>query len=174
MDEPQPSLRHAAAIWGLTGVIALLAQAIVRLAPMAWAPIRAGDLGAVHVAVAVPWVAMMVWTEGVRGFHQRFSPRAVVRAAALPRAPGWVQALAPAACMGLVWATRRRLIASWVLLLGIIALIVGVQQLPYPWRGIVDLGVVAGLGTGLASLLWHAARAWAGTWPDQDPEIPAS
>ncbi len=161
-------------LYAIAGVVLLLGQALYRLIPLAWAPLAANDLTAIHWAVAVPWIGMMVWTEGVKGFHQKFCPRLVARAARVDQAPLAVRLVAPAMAMGLVWATRRRLIGSWMLLLGVVALVVGVQQLPYPWRNVVDLGVVAGLGTGTASLLWHAVQGWRGIDPGVDPELPAS
>lgn len=159
--------------WTILGVVAFIGKAIVRLAQIAAEPILQGDLTTIHWIAAAPWLGFMVWTEGVKGFHHRFSPRVVQRAAVIHRAPWWVQVLAPAAGMGLLWATRRRVIASWALLLGIVGLVLLVRGLPPEWRAVVDLGVVAGLGTGTASLLWHAARGWNGTLPDIDPDLPS-
>jgi apolipoprotein N-acyltransferase len=70
--------------------------------------------------------------------------------------------LAPLFCMGLFHATRKRLIVSWCALIGIVGLIVLVRQLDQPWRGIVDGGVVAGLGWGLVAMLWFMVRALLG------------
>jgi hypothetical protein len=41
-----------------------------------------------------------------------------------------------------------------------------------PWRGIVDAGVVVGLGIGTASIVWHAVRAMAGTPPPVGADLP--
>lgn len=158
--------------WGVLGVIAILGNAIVRLTPLALHPIRTGTMGAAQWAVAIPWLVAMVWMEGINGFHRRFSPRVVVRARQLAHAPLWVRVMAPLASMGLLWGTRRRMIGSWMLVLGIVGLIVMVHQVPQPWRGVIDLGVVAGLLTGTLSVLWHAVRAAQGVVPDVDPELP--
>jgi hypothetical protein len=48
---------------------------------------------------------------------------------------------------------------------GILTLVLLIRQVEQPWRGIIDLGVVLGLGAGTASICWHAARAWSGTAP---------
>ncbi|MCB9662883.1 MAG: hypothetical protein H6732_02130 [Alphaproteobacteria bacterium] len=167
-----PSLRSPVVLWGLGGVLLLLGRAIARLTPMALEPLERGDLSGLHLAFGGIWVAGMVWSEGWRGFHQRFAPRAVRRAAYLHAAPLPVRLLAPLACMGLVWATPRRRRASALVLCFVIAAIVSVRWLPYPWRGLVDAGVVAGLGVGVASLLWHLVRGWSGTLPAIDPDLP--
>ena len=61
--------------------------------------------------------------------------------------------------MGLFRAPRRVLITSWVLLFAIMGVVVLVRQIAQPWRGIIDAGVVVGLGAGLLSMLFLFARA---------------
>lgn len=167
-----PSWRSPVAWWGIAGVLVLLSQAIVRLTPIALEPLRQGDLTPLQQGLAAAWVGGMVWAEGWRGFHQRFAPRVIVRASHVHAAPRLVQALAPLACMGLIWATRRRRIASRALLAGVVTAVISVRWLPYPWRGVVDAGVVAGLAVGVASILWHLGLALAGHPPDVDPQLP--
>jgi hypothetical protein len=75
--------------------------------------------------------------------------------------------------MGLLHATRRRLVASWTILALIVAAIATVRGFPQPARGIVDLGVVVGLAWGLAALLAFALRAAAGLPPPASPDLPA-
>ena len=54
----------------------------------------------------------------------------------------------------------------------ILLAIIVVRQLPQPWRGIVDLGVVIGLAWGLVSFLYMSALALAqGRYP-VSPEVP--
>ena len=43
--------------------------------------------------------------------------------------------------------------------MGVVAIVQAVKKLPYPWRGIIDAGVVAGLGYGAAATALLAARA---------------
>src|SRR6188768_57566 len=108
----------AAGWWGIVGVIALLGKAIYQLVPVA---LHAFDhpLGLVHWITLVAWVAFMAYSEGYRAFHQAFSPRVVVRARYLAahRRPLFV-ALAPLYCMGLMHATKKRLIVSWCVVVG--------------------------------------------------------
>lgn len=174
--EPRPRLGAGGllvALWGVGGVIAVLLQAVSRLLPRALEALP--TLGALEWAVVGLWVAFMAYVEGWRGFHLRFAPRVAARALHLGRHPDAVAvALAPAYCMSLFHSTRRQLIVSWALLLGIVALVVLVRQLPQPWRGIVDAGVVVGLGIGTASLLWHGAQGLRGRLPPPDDLPPAA
>jgi hypothetical protein len=155
------------------GVLALLGQALARLSVRALEAMRM-DLSALQLVVLVAWIVFMVWTEGVRGFHRRFSPRVVARALWLrghPR-PAFVL-LAPFFCMSLFHASRRGLMVARILVAAIVLLVIVVSQLSQPWRGIVDAGVVAGLGVGAASLVLFAVRALAGTPPPIAPDLPA-
>lgn len=175
MDHPVADpdrLLHPVALWGVGGVVLLLAQAVTRLAPLAWEPVATGALDGLGWAAMAGMVGFFAYTEGFKGFHQRFSPRAIARATHLPDAPLWVQGLAPLACMGLIWASRRRQIASWALLTMIVVLVIGVRQLPSPWRGIVDAGVVVGLSVGILSLGVHWVRVRAGRGEPVDPCLP--
>ena len=163
------------ALWGAVGVIALLVRAVVGLTPIALAPLRAGQLGGFELAVLVAWCAFMAYTEGYRGFQLRFSPFVAARVLEIRDRPSALRvALAPAFCMGLFDATRRRLIVSWALLLGVTALVVVVRLLDQPWRGIVDAGVVVGLSWGTLSLVVSVVRALATGRPAADAELPAS
>ena len=86
-----------------------------------------------------------------------------------PRLPWWVTMLAAAMPGWRAWAQWRNEILPrrWLLLL----LVIVVHQLPQPWRGIVDAGVVLGLAWGLVSFLVLSARALrAGVYP-VDPEV---
>lgn len=169
---PAPWLGKLAAAWGVLGVVALLGQALVRLGPRAVEALRM-PLDALQWAVLVAWVAFMAHAEGWRGFHQRFSPRVVARAATLLRPTrAWHGVVAPLYCMSLVHASRRGLIVAWCVSLGIVGLVSVVSTMSQPWRGIVDAGVVAGLGIGTASIVWHAVRAVAGTPPPMDADLP--
>lgn len=159
-------------LWAVGGVLALLGEALFSLTPLALEALRS-DLSATHWGVAAVWVPFMAFTEGYRGFQRRFSPRAVRRAFHLARnRRPLLVFLAPLHAMGLVHATRRRLVGSWVLVVAIVALVVAIRALPQPWRGIIDLGVVVGLGWGAASTLWCLISAFLGREPAIDPELP--
>lgn len=55
-------------------------------------------------------------------------------------------------------ATYRRLVVSWCVVIGVVILIIVTVHLPQPWRGIVDTGVVGGLGWGTVFVFVWTAR----------------
>lgn len=142
-------------LWGVVGVIALLAEAVVRLFPPALAPLVEGTLTLPEGLAYLGTVIFFGFVEGYRGFQKAFSPRAAARAVWLDRkdAPLWLKLTAPLFCMALVHSTPRRLITNWLLVLGIVGLILLVRMLPQPFRAMVDGGVVVGLTWGGLSLL---------------------
>lgn len=151
------------ATWAVAGVAAFLGRALVRLVPIALEPIQNGRLETWLWVLLSAWVVFNAYAEGYRGFHRRFSPRVVARAMELGDKPKfWRVVLAAPYCMGLFQAPRRVLVSSWFVVFLIVAVVVLVRQIAQPWRGIIDAGVVVGLGAGLVSLLVHFARALRG------------
>lgn len=147
-------VRSLGYIWGISGVILLLLFAIYRLAPMALA-LTELSLTTLQWAVLLFSVFYMAYAEGYKGFHQAFAPRVVSRAHYLkqnPR-PGHVF-LAPLFCMGYFHATPKRQLLSFGLTAMIICFVLIARQLPQPWRGILDAGVVVGLSLGVISILY--------------------
>lgn len=144
-------------LWGLVGTIALLGKSVARLSVVAWDGLSHPSVGPLHLALALAWTAFMAWSEGYRGFYKGYSRRVVTRAFAMPgrvRNPLLI-VLAPFVAMGLLYSTRRRYIVSWSVVTGVVLIVVLVRMLDQPWRGLIDLGVVVGLGMGLFSILIH-------------------
>lgn len=163
----------AVAGWGVLGVLALLAQALLRLTPLAIEPIERGMMGAGHWALYLGWTAVNAYAEGYRGFQRAFVPRVVARAFHLARHPHPLRViLAPAFCMALFHARRRDLLRSWILLGAIVVLVILIRLLPQPWRGIVDAGVVVGLGWGAIALVVTFARAVFTDWEPETDSLP--
>lgn len=164
--------------WGVLGVVALLGQAVWRMVPLALEPFRAHTLGVVEIGAYAGWVGFSLYAEGYRAFQLRFSPRVVARAVHLARHPRPLHvALAPAFCMGLLHATRRRLIVAWISVIAIVGLVITVRSFPQPWRGIIDGGVVVALLWGIGSLLYFFGRVLAGrelNYPSDVPEDAAT
>jgi hypothetical protein len=157
--------------WSLLGVLAVLADAILRLSPIALQALGSG-LAATEWIFLAGWTAGMAFFEGYQGFHRRFAPVVVARAWHLAEHPrGWHVALAPLFCMGFFHGSRARLARSWLLTLGIVALVLGIRAMPQPWRGLIDAGVVVGLSWGSVSILVHAVRASRGQLVD--PQLPS-
>lgn len=165
-------MRKLIAIWGLFGIVLLVGRALWRLTPIALEPIEAGMMGTWHWVGMVVWVLINAYAEGYRGFHKRYSPRTVARAFYLVDNPTPLRiALAPIFCMGLFGATRKVLITSWVILLMVIGLILWMRTLDQPLRGIIDAGVVVGLGLGLLSMLYLFVVAFIRGGTDFDPAV---
>jgi len=175
MEPPRTLPRFSlAALWGVTGFCLILVQAIYRLAVLAIEPITDGQ-----VTESWQWglyaasIAFNAYAEGYRGFQRKASPRIVVRAMHLGRHPRPLHvALAPFFCTALFHATRRRLIATWTLYGMLVIVIAAVRQVPQPWRGMIDAGVVVGLTWGTVSIIIIYVRALAGRPPQVSPELP--
>lgn len=153
------SVRTIGFLWGITGVSLILFTAIVRIAPYGLEAIRS-SLSIRQWAVLFVWCLYMLITEGYKGFQKQFSPRVVARAMYLLDKPRTVDIiLAPLFCMGYFHATKRRLVTTWILTLGIVLFVIIVRKFSQPWRGIIDLGVVLGLIYGLATIYYFLFRA---------------
>ncbi len=170
----RPDTGHVAlALWGISGVALLLGQAVYRLAPLAREALMEHALTPLHLTVGVLWLAFSLYSEGYRAFHLRYCPRVVARAMHLAREPHALRgALAPLFCMGLFHAPLRSKVVSWVMVAFIVGIVALVRQIPQPWRGLIDLGVVAALGMGLVSLAYYTVRALRGHAPNVDPRLP--
>jgi hypothetical protein len=164
---------HAIVAWGVFGVLALIAQAMWRLTPLALEPIRANMLTPAQATLYGVWVVLNAYAEGYRGFHKRFSPRVVSRALHLAREPRALHVLlAPAFCMSLFHATTRGKRVAWGVTLGVIALVMLVRAAPQPWRGIIDGGVVVGLFLGGISIVYHLVLAFSGRMLEVEIDLP--
>ncbi len=162
------------ATWGLAGVFLLLGSAVYRLSAVAAAAFSY-KLHLEHWMALLVFIFFMAYAEGYRAFQQRFSPRVAARAKYLRNHPQILHAvLAPLFCMGFFYATRRRKITSISVTAGIVILIVLVRLLPQPWRGIIDLSVVVGLGWGIVSLAFFAYQAFASEEFNYPPDVPES
>tara|TARA_B100000676_G_scaffold160673_1_gene158167 strand:- start:15147 stop:15662 length:516 start_codon:yes stop_codon:yes gene_type:complete len=159
------------AVWGLTGIILLLTYAMLRLGATAMDAL-AEPLTGWQWAVLIINMVFMAHTEGYKGFQKNFSPRVVARAKHVLDHPSMTNVvLAPLFCMGYFNATRRRLIVTYGLTAGIVALVIAFRFLPQPWRGVLDAGVVVGLTWGVISIMAFAGRAMSGRDGDISPEL---
>jgi hypothetical protein len=161
-------------LWGVGGVVLLLVEAIWRLTDTALSILAREELTPGQMAMFAGWLAFIVYVEGYRAFQKRFSPRVVVRALHLTREPRPLHvALAPLYCMTLLHATRRRLVASWILVAGIVAIILLVRAMPPIYRAIIDAGVVVALTWGTIALIVLYVRALLGTPPTIALDLPS-
>lgn len=160
------------AIWGIFGLSLLFGSALYRLYPYAQ-ELCGMDLGWIHWLALATSLVVMGYAEGYKGFHLKFSPRVAARALYLKQNPTLVRVVfAPLFCVGFFHATRKRKIVSYCLTLMIVGLVVWVRSLTQPWRGIVDVGVLLGLGWGLVSVWLFTFQAFFGKEFKVSPETP--
>jgi hypothetical protein len=117
--------------------------------------------------------------EGYKGFQTKFAPLVVKRSFGLvsqklnPLVSPIQFLLAPLYSMGLFSATRKRMITSWSVSMGVAAIVALVKRCPQPWRTIVDAGVVVGLTWGALSIIVLYVKSWIqGTPPAVDACLP--
>ncbi|MGF1679312.1 MAG: hypothetical protein ACFCUX_08965 [Candidatus Methylacidiphilales bacterium] len=168
-----PIYRRVAAFWGVAGVLLILGQACWRLG---WEARHAFEMSwsVWHGVVFVLILVFMAYSEGYRAFQKQFSPRVVSRARTLlMECTGWRGILAPLFCMGFFHATRKRMVVTYVVTAGVIGLIVLVRSMPHPWRGMIDCGVVVGLGWGMVAILCFVWKAWRDPTWSYPPDLPS-
>lgn len=160
------------AFWGIAGLSLLFSNALIRLYPYS-KELNDFIFEWYHWAALFISLSFMGYAEGYKGFHLKFSPRAAARALYLMHNPTPVRIIfAPLFCIGFFHATRKRKIVAYTLTAMIILLIIGVRQLEQPWRGIVDAGVLLGLGWGLVSVWIFTYEAFFTSGYDVSPETP--
>lgn len=166
-------MRFIAALWGITGVAALLGFAIFRLYPYVMEIFNV-DLQWYHWAALVVNIIVMAYSEGYRGFQKGFSPRVAARARHLNNNTSHIlhKIFSPFFVIGYVHAPMRRRISAMAVTSTVIVLVVIVRHLDQPWRGIVDAGVCAGLIWGLVSVLWLSYQALTSKEFSVNPELP--
>lgn len=179
---PAPSGFGLASAWGVVSVVYIVMKGLKKLVPIALQPFSRGDFTPIHWAMYGGFSLLMAYAEGYKGFQKKFSPLVVKRALTLDarggagspfERPGFLRLLlAGPYSMGLFHATKKRKTVSWVLTTGVVCLVQMVKRLPYPWRSIVDAGVVVGLTYGTLSICMIWARALMGTPPSIDPALP--
>ena len=158
--------------WGLAGFLLILLQAVIRLGPKAVDSIQNYSWSTWDWMLFVVIILFMGISEGYKGFQKQVAPRAVARAHSLSAgSPLLHKALAPFFCMSLFHATKKRLIVSWCVYAGIVCLILIVRQIPQPYRGMVDAGVVVGLAWGMIAIGANLILVLTGS-PAADPELP--
>lgn len=142
-----------ASFWSVSGVMMILLKSVKRIVPIAMEPFRATMETPLTPFQLGSYIAMCVWfayVEGYKGFQKKFSPLVVARSFTPSKFHHVL--LGPFYSMGLFHAKKKRVIVSWSVTLGVAAIVALVKKLPYPWRNIVDAGVVVGLTWGTISI----------------------
>ncbi|MDC9721013.1 MAG: hypothetical protein PSN46_09860 [Gammaproteobacteria bacterium] len=161
-------------VWGSIGVIGLLLVSVVRLSNIAL-EFFLYPAHVWHWVALVVWVMFMAYTEGYKGFQRAFSPRVAARLVWLQKNPKlWLVALAPLYAMGFIYASKKRLIISYSILIMVLIFILIAVNLPQPWRPIMDAGVVVGLLWGATTTGWHVLSAMRDETHLVSPDLPRS
>jgi hypothetical protein len=165
-------MKRIAAFWGIGGFLLMLIYAVIRLYPKSVAAFDFTFSWYHWLAFAVN-ILFMAYSEGYKGFQNSYSPRVAARTKyLLHHAKPYQLVLAPLFCMGFFDAPKRRIVSAVILTVMIIILIIFVQRLPQPWRGILDAGVVVGLSWGIVATLIYTFKALVTKQFDYDPEVP--
>lgn len=144
--------------WALLGNLALLVDASHRMLDAAMRHGASSTWPTAEVVLAVVFAVGFAWGEGHHALARRFVPMLVERAEALrDAAPSWRDVVAPLCVAGLVAAPRGRLLRSWGLVLGIVAMVIAIRALPAGIRAGIDLGVGLALAWGALALVRLAA-----------------
>lgn len=155
--------RNFLGLWGVLQVVAIICNAIKRLAPIAIQPLMRNDLSPFQWGLFCSWTLYMVYAEGYKAFQLKFSPMVVARSFNLVNNASAINLLfAGPFSMGLFAAEKKRMIIGWSVTIGVFALVKLVKLLPYPYRSIVDAGVVAGLSYGTLSICYNTILALLG------------
>ncbi len=155
-------LGRIAALWGFIGVCLFLGSAIFRLSLIS-SQLDVNNLSVFNWLVMLAWILFMAYFEGYKGFQKGFSPRVAARLYFLLENVTYKRLLlAPLFCLGFFDAERKRIIFIYCLTLAIFLMVRFVEQVPMPWRGILDVGVVVGLSWGLLSVTFYSIKAFAG------------
>tara|TARA_B100000780_G_C21077863_1_gene433969 strand:- start:209 stop:730 length:522 start_codon:yes stop_codon:yes gene_type:complete len=161
-------------IWGSLGVIGLLMASVVRLSTIALEfllyPVHTW-----HWLALLVWVVFMAYSEGYKGFQKAFAPRVAARLIWLRQNPNyWLVALAPIYAMGFIYASTKRTLVSYGILVIVLVFITIAMNLPQPWRPILDAGVVVGLLWGATATAWHILLATLKGTSSVNPDLPKS
>ena len=160
--------------WGAIGVVGLLLTSVVRLSNIALEFLHY-PAQTWHYVVLSVWVVFMAYSEGYKGFQQAFSPRVAARLLWLQNNPKpWLVLVAPLFAMGFVYASTKRTLVSFTILIMVAAFIIIALNLPQPWRPILDAGVVIGLLWGAVATGWQIYAVMRAGTSLIDPDLPRS
>jgi len=168
----KPVVGKLAMLWGLGGLAVVLSDASLRLSRHlidAWSY----DWSIAQWTLFIVNTAFMAYSEGYRGFQKSFVPRVVARAFYLRDNPTAFRALlAPLFVVGYFAAPKRTRMVVFIGTALIVIAVILIRQLPQPWRGIIDAGVVLGLSWGVISLALISLSALRSGKPPMPHQVP--
>lgn len=167
-------LKNLFTFWGVFQVVSSLSNGIKRILPIALEPFKNYDLNIYQSIAYVLFSIFMGYAEGYKGFQLKLSPLIVKRASGLYENRSILNLIFSGPySMGLFNANKKRMIVSWSVSFGIFGLTYLVKKMPYPYRSIIDGGVVVGLTWGASSIIYQFVKSIiTGNPPDVDPCLP--
>ncbi len=178
-----------AGVWSIGVIVVCFLEGVARVSVIAMEPIdRHEDRIGIWIAYVLS-ILFLFYFEGYIGFQKKLSPLVVRRALCLYCSPcsssqmnerqvacggtWWHIVLGPFFVLGMFHATTRHFCRIWILTAFIVGLIICVMHLPYPYRSVIDAGVVVGLGWGTLSIaVLYLIALYKRELPDVDPCFP--
>lgn len=131
-------------------ILAILLKSLKNLLPIALEPLNKPLNPYMYVLYALTTL-VFAYSEGYKGFQQQFIPFVVSRSHNLKNETIIYKILAPLYSIGLIKSNTRRKIRTATMFFAVGLMIALTKNLSYPWRNVIDAGVVIGLGWGLTS-----------------------
>ena len=152
---PPARPRSVSSFISCTCLTAFLLRSVIRLYPHILPPLRASTVSPSVYFLYASSVLAFLYSESYKGFHLKFNQTYLTRSQRLPNlyklpllnilySGGWVSS------------SKKRKMTSWGITFGVAVLIAVSKRLSPLWRGVLDVGVVAGLSGAVVSLwmLW--------------------
>lgn len=128
-----------------------------------------------HWLFLVAFTAGMIFGKAYKGFQQNISPRIAARSKFLYENPTPLRVLlAPFFSFGFFHAERKMMIKLYVLTAIMVSFVIMMKHVPFPWRGLIDLGVAIGLFWGGITILYFTKEALSNPDYPISPALPGS
>lgn len=145
-------------IWGFAGVSLILLHGITCVYPYV-VTLDFSKMFWYHYLSLIISIIFLGYAEGYKGFQLSFSPRVAQRLKLVFKNPSFVNVvLSPLFCMGFFGISKKRMKITYILTITIIFLIIIIERISEPWRGIIDTGVLVGLSWGLLSFWFFCLK----------------
>ena len=147
------------AFWGFIGVSLILLHGMSCVIPHVLS-LELSNLNWYHYFFLILSIVILGYTEGYKGFQLSFSPRTAERVNLVSKNPNFKNVIfSPLFCMGFFGISKKRMKITYLLTFSIILLIILIEKMSDPWRGIIDAGVFVGLSWGLLSFWFFSYKS---------------
>lgn len=153
------------------GTVRFLSNSVKKMTPYAIEPLHDESLPMTQLYIYIIVIILFSYFEGYKSFQCTFSPLVVSRSFSLHNKTLMYKILGPIYAMGFIHATTRRKLTTWFVTIMIIFISFLVKNISYPWRNIVNAGVVAGMTWGCLCMIFGWFRVLNGG-TNVDPCLP--